>query len=117
MIRYPALNETPQYVQTVDTFLGYNRNNKLLEGEWADMQNVSPLAFPCFSPREQRGTVKALTAPSALAARDALVWVDGATLYINDSAVSGLVLSTAAGMTPKTLVSMGAYLIILPDKQ
>ena len=117
MIRYPALNETPQYVQTVDTFLGYNGNNKLLEGEWADMQNVSPLAFPCFSPREQRGTVKALTAPSALWARDALVWVDGATLYINDSAVSGLVLSTAAGMTPKTLVSMGAYLIILPDKK
>ena len=87
------------------------------EGEWADMQNVSPRAFPCFAPREQRAVVKQLTAPSAMAARDALVWVDGSTLYINDKAVTGLTLSTAAGMTPKELVSMGAYLIVLPDKK
>ena len=83
-------------------------------GRYAECQ---PACLPLFFRQEQRATVKALTAPSALTARDALVWVDGATLYINDSAVSGLVLSTAAGMTPKTLVSMGAYLIILPDKK
>ena len=114
---YPYLTPTRKFEQMLDTFLGYNQNGRINEGEWADMQNISPRAFPCFSPREQRGTVKTLTAPSALAARDALVWVDGATLYINDLAVSGLVLSTSAGMTPKTLVSMGAYIIILPDKK
>lgn len=117
MILYPALNEPARYEQMLDTFLGYNTNPRVSEGEWADMQNISPRAFPCFAPRERRGTVKTLTAPSALIARDALCWVDGATLYINDAAVSGLTLSTAAGMTPKTLVSMGAYLIILPDKK
>lgn len=114
---FPYLTPTRKFEQMLDTFLGYNQNGRIKEGEWADMQNISPRAFPCFAPREQRGVVKQLTAPSAMTARDALVWVDGATLYINDLAVSGLVLSTAEGMTPKTLVSMGAYIIILPDKK
>lgn len=114
---YPALDAPARYEQMLDTFLGYNTNPRADEGEWADMQNVSPRAFPCFAPREQRAVVKQLTAPSAMAARDALVWVDGSTLYINDEAVTGLTLSTAAGMTPKELVSMGAYLIVLPDKK
>ena len=114
---FPYLTPTRKFEQMLDTFLGYNQNGRINEGEWADMQNISPRAFPCFAPREQRGAVKQLTAPSAMIARDALVWVDGATLYINELAVSGLVLSTAEGMTPKTLVSMGAYIIILPDKK
>lgn len=114
---FPYLTPTRKFEQMLDTFLGYNQNGRINEGEWADMQNISPRAFPCFAPREQRGAVKQLTAPSAMTARDALCWVDGATLYINDLAVSGLTLSVSAGMTPKTLVSMGAYVIILPDKK
>jgi hypothetical protein len=114
---FPYLTPTRKFEQMLDTFLGYNQNGRINEGEWADMQNISPRAFPCFAPREQRGAVKQLTAPSAMIARDALVWVDGATLYINDYPVSGLTLSVSAGMTPKTLVSMGAYVVILPDKK
>lgn len=116
-MRLPYLNATTKYELMLDTFMGYNANTKIAEGEWADMTNISPRAYPCFAPREKRGTVKMLTNPQGMIARDALCWVDGASLYINDAAVSGLTLSTSAGMVPKTLVSMGAYLIILPDKK
>ena len=49
-------------------------------------------------------------------ARDSLVYVDGATVYVN-LPVTGLVLSTSASMIPKRLYSMGAYILILPDKK
>ena len=113
----PYIKPITKYEQVQDAFLGYNHNLKIAEGEWADMKNLSPRAFPTFAPRERRGMVKQLTSPQGMIARDALVWVDGATLYINELAVAGLVLSTSAGMQPKQLVSMGAYLIILPDKK
>ena len=116
-MRLPYLNVTTKYEQVLDVFLGYNHNLKINEGEWADMVNISPRAFPTFAPRERRGMVKQLVSPQGMIARDALVWVDGNTLYINDYPVTGLVLSTSESMQPKQLVSMGAYVVILPDKK
>lgn len=109
----PRLRITRQYNDVQDTFFGYNNNLKTRESEWADMNNVSPRSFPMFAPRTPRSTVKTLTSANGLIARDAIVYVDGATIYVNDLAVTGLVLSTE----PKTLVSMGAYIIIMPDKK
>ena len=51
---FPYLTPTRKFEQMLDTFLGYNQNGRINEGEWADMQNISPRAFPCFAPREQR---------------------------------------------------------------
>lgn len=116
-MRLPYLNVTTKYEQVLDVFLGYNHNLKITEGEWAEMENISPRAFPTFAPREQRGMVKQLVNPQGMIARDALVWVDGTTLYINDYPVTGLVLSASESMQPKQLVSMGAYVVILPDKK
>ena len=50
--------------------------------------------------------------PNGLISKDALCYVDGTSLYINKSKVEGLTLTDS----PKQLVSMGAYIIILPDK-
>ncbi len=51
--------------------------------------------------------------PNGLIAKDALCYVDGTSLYINKAKVTGLTLTDS----PKQLVSMGAYIIILPDKK
>lgn len=115
-MRYPMLRPTAKYDQVQETFLGYNNNLRIQEGEWADMSNLSPRAFPTFAPREQRGMVKQLANPQAMVARDALCWIDGAKLYINEYEIPGVMLSTLSSMLPKQMVSMGAYLVILPDK-
>ena len=114
---YPYLKPMRTYEEMQDAFLGYNHNLRIGGNEWYDMENVSPRCFPMFAPREPRGVVRTLTAPQGLIARDALVYVDGATLYINHVAVAGLVLTTTAGTIPKQLISMGAYIIIMPDKK
>ena len=114
---FPYLKPSSVYEETQDAFLGYNHNLRIGGNEWYDMSNVSPRCFPMFTPREPRGMVRQLTSPQGLIARDALVYVDGATLYINHIAVTGLVLSTASAYVPKQLISMGAYIIIMPDKK
>ena len=112
-MRLPKLRATRQYNDMQDTFLGYNHNERIRENEWHDMQNISPRLFPMFAPRQPRSTVKALTTAHGMIARDAVVYVDGDSLYINNNKVIGLVLTD----TPKTLINMGAYVIIMPDKK
>jgi hypothetical protein len=115
-MKYPVLQPLAQYNEVQDVFLGLNKRLRTAPREWADMTNLSPRDFPMFAPREQRGTVATLTAPAGIIERDSLVYVDGDTLYVNSEAVTGLVLLTGEGYTDKQLVSMGAYIIILPDK-
>ena len=114
---WPYLQPTRQSNEMQNVFLGLDKNLRSDTRGWYDMENISPRDFPVFAPRRPRGTVKTLTAPAGIAARDALVYVDGAALYINGTVVTGLTLSTAVGFVPKQLVSMGAYICIFPDKK
>lgn len=75
------------------------------------MENLSGGAYPTLSVREKRKTIAALDKPNGLTAKDCLIWVDGRTLYINGAAID---LTLTDG--EKQLVSMGAYLLIWPDK-
>lgn len=113
---YPTLNPIAQSRLITETFGGYNHNLKIYGGEWYDETNLSSSYYPLFSQREKRGTVSTLTSPQGMIAKDALMYVDGASLVYNGSAVSGVTLSTAAGMIPKQIVSMGAYAVVFPDK-
>lgn len=116
-MRFPALRPMRQTVETTGAFMGYNHQANIAANEWYDAQNVSPRCFPLFAPRAPRGVVKQLAAPAGILARDALVWVDGSKLYINGLAVAGLELLVGEDHVPKQLVSMGAYIIIMPDKK
>lgn len=113
---YPILNETKVSRQMTDTFKGYNHNTRNGDGEFYDMTNLTSDHYPALSPRSKRGEIQTLTNPQGLLAKDALAYVDGAKLYYNGAEVLGLTLSTAAGMIPKQMISMGAYLLIWPDK-
>lgn len=99
---------------TIDTFGGYNSNARIGENEFADMKNLTGDHFPVLASRKQRGIYKVGTSVRGMINKDALCYVDDGKLYINQYAVEGLALTDTED---KQLVSMGAYLIIFPDKK
>jgi hypothetical protein len=102
----------------VDLFKGYNHNLRIGEGEFYDMTNLSSDNYPILSPRKNRGVYASPNYPQGLVSKDALCYVDGSDFVINKYRVPCRV---PMGLTiddePKTLISMGAYVIIMPDKK
>ena len=118
-MKLPILNELPTTREMIDVFGGYNHNLRIGEGEFYDMKNLTSSDYPVLSPRPQRGkyeTAAMLTNPQGLIEKDALCYVDGTDIVINGYHID-MRLSTEEDMCPKTLVSMGAYIIIMPDKK
>lgn len=108
---FPKLNAPRQSRVTVNRFPGLDRRPRGQEGSFREMENLCAQGYPTLTVRCPRGIAGSVTAPGGLTAKDGLIWVDGHTLYINGSA-AGLVLSEGK----KQLVSMGAWLLIWPDK-
>lgn len=114
----PTLNEMAASRQMIDAFAGYNHNLRIGDTEFYDMQNMTSSYYPVLSPRGQRGVYAYPEGSNTehkingLISKDALCYVDGRTLYINNYPITDLELSD----TPKQLVSMGAYIVIMPDK-
>ena len=108
---FPKLNAPRQSRVTVNRFPGLDRRPRGQEGSFREMENLCAQGYPTLTVRRPRGIAGSVTAPGGLTAKDGLIWVDGHTLYINGSA-AGLVLSEGK----KQLVSMGAWLLIWPDK-
>lgn len=109
---YPILRPVAQQRLTTAVFPGYDCRDRRSDGAMAHTENLSTDRYPSLSVRPKRGTVRTLSAPGGLLAKAALALVDNGTLYYNGLAtpVTGL----AAG--EKQLVSMGAYIVIFPDK-
>lgn len=130
----PYINEIPTTRQWNDVFYGYNHNLRIGEGEFYDMKNMTGDDFPVLSPREKRGVYAAQllaanddgtlpeSQPQGLISKEALCWVDGSKFYIN-SHTNGYNLGLTVNrdqdgkIIPKRLVSMGSYVIIMPDKK
>lgn len=115
----PTLEAISTSRDMVDVFMGYNHNLRINDGEFYDMENLTSSHYPVLSPRGKRGIYEYPQgggnnhSPNGLISKDALCYVDGTKLYINNIEVAGLVLTDS----PKQLVSMGAYIIIMPDKK
>jgi len=122
MGKLPILTETYVSQRVIDVFKGYNHNLKIADGEFYDMRNLTSSDYPLLSNRAKRGYVKQLTAPSAMLGKSKLAYIDGATLWYGDKNYSsfleakGFRISDTEDMLPKQLISMGAYIIIYPDK-
>lgn len=110
-MHFPTLSPRARYQQTVDAFGGYNHNIRIGENEFYDMENCCADLWPVVSPRKKRGLYAENVSVQGMIAKDSLCYVDGRNLVINGYAVD-LGLSDS----PKQLISMGAYVIILPDK-
>lgn len=111
-MRLPMLNELPTSRTLIDVFGGYNHNLRIREGEFYEMTNLTSADYPVLSPRGKRGVYEVPNKPQGLIAKDSLCYVDGADFVIN-----GYRIDMRLTESEKTLLSMGAYVIILPDKK
>lgn len=113
-MKYPFLSELNTTRELIDVFRGYNHNLRIGDGEFYEMTNLSSNDYPILSPRPLRGIYATPSIPQGMIAKDALCYVDGGDFIINEKRIPmGLTIDDA----PKTLISMGAYVIIMPDKQ
>ena len=113
-MQLPFLTELNTSRDVVEVFGGYNHNIRISENEFYDMENLTSSHYPVLSPRGQRGTYAPVGNLQGMIAKDALCYVDGEDFYINEYRVP-LGLSTDEQDCPKRLISMGAYVIVLPD--
>lgn len=111
-MHYPRLSPRKTKRVTTDVFRGYVKRLRNRDGECSDMENLSGDEYPLLAVRKPRGLVATLTNPGGIIEKDAPCWVANGTLYVNGLATGVTGLSTGE----KQLVSMGAYVLIFPDK-
>ena len=121
-MRYPKLRVLESSRQMVDNFKGYNHNLRIGDGEFFNMKNMTSDHYPILSPRGQRGVYASPADPKGLVSKDALCYVDGSKFVINRHEIDmGLNDYFDTGLNGKEehkqLISMGAYVIIMPDKK
>lgn len=121
-MKLPALVELSTSRDMVDVFGGYNHNLRINEGEFYDMKNLTSAYYPILAPRKQRGVFKRTASnPLGLIEKDTLCYVreSGSNLYFvinGEEHDLGIVEPKNAGVE-RTLTSMGAYVIIMPDRK
>ena len=109
---FPKLRAQAQQRAAVEQFGGLDRRVGHGAGCAENMENMWSGGYPALETRPRRGVMRQLTKPHGIVEKDGLFWVDGTALYVN-GAKTELVLSDS----DKQLVSMGAYLLIFPDKK
>ena len=113
-MKYPSLSELSTSREMVDVFKGYNHNLRIGDGEFFDMTNLTSADYPVLSPRSQRGVYLSEGNPQGMIAKDTLCYIDGKDFVINGYYVD---MNLSVDDRPKNLISMGAYVIIMPDKK
>lgn len=111
-MKLPRLNHIDTQTSTVDVFKGYNHNFRIGDGEFYDMKNLTSTYYPVLSPRSKRGTYVENISSQGMIAKDSLCYVDGSKFVINEHPIE-----MGLNDEPKQLISMGAYVIIMPDKK
>ncbi len=111
-MHYPYLRPTNRRRLVTDRFLGLDRRPGLPEGAFREMENLSGAAFPMLATRPRRGLVRTIANPGGILAKDALITLEDGTLCLNGSP------TPLTGVSPgeKQLVSMGARVLVFPDK-
>lgn len=113
MPNLPWLREPSQHKIHTELFQGYNHKLRISTNQLYDTTNLTADHYPLLATRKLRGTMSQLSRPSGIIAKDALAVIDGTNVIYNGKTID-LGLSDDA---PKKLVSLGAYLIIFPDKK
>lgn len=110
---YPTLSVPAQSRSTQDIFAGYNHNIRIGDNEFYDSCNLTSDVYPVMSPRKQRGSYLAAGSNvHGLIEKDSLCYISGSKFVMN-----GYEIEMGLEDSEKQLVSMGAYVIILPDKK
>ena len=111
-MEYPTLNVKQKSRQMSDAFLGYNHNLRISDSEFYDMKNMTADYYPVLAPRKKRGVYRDGIKANGIIAKDKLCYVDGSAFVIGDERIE-----MGLSDSPKELISMGAYVIIMPDRK
>ena len=111
-MEYPTLYVKQKSRQMSDAFLGYNHNLRISDSEFYDMKNMTSEYYPVLVPRGSRGVYKDGIKANGIIAKDKLCYVDGSAFVIGDERIE-----MGLSDSPKNLTSMGAYVIIMPDRK
>lgn len=117
-MRYPKLNEIPCDREMTSIFGGYNHKLRIAEGEFYDMENLSSDHYPVLSTRQRRGFLRNLDKKiTGMIAKDGIYYLAGGDLYALQSDKNDKLIATLGlkGDEMRTLVSMGAKILIYPD--
>lgn len=120
MPTYPTIPETARSQQVTDTFGGYNHNLKIPEGEFYEMENLCGDDYPLLATRKQRKTLRVSVEnlKAMVSKGDKLYYIAGydSTTKTCGFYADGEKVVDLAYDGSKRFVSMGAYLLIWPDK-
>ena len=112
-MEYPTLTVKPKSRDMIDLFLGYNHNLRIRENEFYGMKNMTSDYYPVLAPRKKRGMYMNFGHINGMIDKDGICFVAGDTFFMSNGD------EVEMGLTddPKKLISMGSYVIILPDKK
>ena len=114
-MKYPYLNEITKTREMTNMFGGYNHNFRIGDGEFYDMRNLTSNAYPVLSPRGPRGSLSSLGSNvQGMIGKGIFCFVDGADFVVGERRMK---MGFSIDEKPKRLISMGAYVIIMPDKK
>lgn len=125
---YPTVNaKNNSSRDMIDIFGGYNHNLRIKDNEFYDMKNMSSSLYPVLSPRAKRGVAPIRSSNvQGMIYKSVFYYVTVTNNYLHIYAYDTLTGTSCSKGLEKTqydsevkrqIVPMGAYLIILPDKQ
>lgn len=117
----PYIDQERASRYSITAFSGYNNNERCSEAEGYDEQNISSDYYPLFTPREPRVVVKSAEGLKGLHVNEGLIEIKtddgiGSLFGIDYLYYEGTKIGTLPGTGKRQMVSMGAYVIIYPDK-
>lgn len=115
---FPTLPSSQVRQELTDNFGGYNHNLKIGAGEFYEMKNLSSAHFPLMANRQRRGIVARISKPNGLLAKKELAYIDGSRLFYGEDELTDFFADKGLNISDseKQLVSMGAYIVIFPDR-
>lgn len=111
-MRLPEIRSKQTQIQMIDSFGGYNHNLQIGDQEFYEMENMTSDYLPVMGNRPKRVIVDTLVNPMGMIGHDKIYYIDDDELYYNGSKILDLDTLTVE----RTMLMMGAYLVIFPDK-
>ena len=112
-MEYPTLTVKPKSRDMIDLFLGYNHNLRIRENEFYDMKNMTSDYYPVLAPRKKRGGYMHFDHINGMIDKDGICFIADDTIFLSNGATVDMGLIEGL----KQLISIGSYIIILPDKK
>lgn len=111
----PRLAELQRSREIIGDFTGYNKNPVIPENSFYDEKNMSLSEYPLLSPRNKRAFFNVTgDGLHGLFSKSKLIYINNGSLYYGGERVEGL--HFAESEKKRRFVSMGALLLVFPDK-